>query len=413
MSHSRPAARKLKIGFVHRFDARDMRSWSGIFYFMAQALEVHVGEIVYLGPDNTLLTRLLINITFFVNRICYRLTKKHLVTDNNQLLSYRLGRFFGSRLQHLQCDVLFAPVASVEIANLHTNLPIVYCTDIPWNAIVGYYPEFSTLSRFGKAQGELMEAQAIRRASASVFPSQWALDSAATHYGADIERAFKVSFGANFLEPPSRHTALNRHLGCQVKLLMVAVDWERKGGPVAFECLTNLLDRGIDAQLTLVGCVPPRRFEHDRLHVIPFLNKHDPEQRKRLYQLFLQSHFLLLPTRAEGLGVVTCEASAFGLPTLATDTGGVRGALNDGVNGFLLPPEAPGSAYAGKIAGLISTPDLYQELVISSRNEFERSLNWDAWGRAMRPVIEGVVLDHAGVAISPPQSLPVAAMTSG
>ena len=382
---------RLRIGFVHRFDARNIRSWSGTFFFMARALETHVGEVIYLGPDNSAGTKFIIDNMARVNRVWQRLTGKILATDHNRILSRRLGRFFERRLKEAPCDILFAPVASVEIANLKTDLPIVYYTDITWNAIIDYYPEFFDVSSFGRAEGERIESAAISRAKASVYPSDWAVDSACNHYGATPGTAFKVSFGANLNDPPTRATALRRSLHDRVNLLMVGVDWERKGGPIAFECLTSLVDRGIDAHLTVVGCVPPAEFTHPSLHVVPFLNKNDPEQRQKISQLFIDAHFLLLPTRAEGLGIVTCEASAFGLPTLATDTGGVRGSLNDGVNGFLLPFDAPGRDYADKIAEVIAVPARYDALVLSSRNEFESSLNWDSWGRAMRTVMEGAL----------------------
>ncbi len=382
---------RLRIGFVHRFDARNIRSWSGTFYFMSKALEAHVGDVIYLGPDDSAGTKFIIDNVARVNRMWERITGKILATDHNRILSRRLGRFFERRLKQLQCDVLFAPVASVEIASLRTNVPIVYYTDITWAAIVDYYPEFSAVSKFGRAEGERIEAAAIRCAKASVYPSEWAVDSACNHYGAAPGTVFKISFGANLNDPPSRALALRHSLQSRVNLLLVGVDWERKGGKIAHECLLSLLDRGIDAHLTVVGCVPPAQFNHPSLRVIPFLNKNDPDQRKQIAQLFLESHFLLLPTRAEGLGIVTCEASAFGLPTIATDTGGVRGSLNDGVNGFLMPFDAAGDVYADKIAEVIAEPSRYAALVVSSRNEYESALNWDVWGKAMRSVMERVL----------------------
>jgi len=382
---------RLKIGFVHRFDARNIRSWSGIFYFMSQALEAHVGEVVYLGPDNSFGTKFIIDNVARVNRIWQRLTGYTLATDHNRILSTRLGRFFESRLKEFPCDVLFAPVASVEIASLRTSLPIIYYTDITWAKIVDYYPEFSLVSSFGRAEGERIEAASIRRANASVFPSDWAAASACQHYDSDPGKTFRVSFGANLKDPPSRSVALHRTLQSRVNLLMVGVDWERKGGAIAFECLTSLLEHGVDAHLTILGCVPPAGFEHPNLRIVPFLDKNDPKHRQQISQLFIESHFMLLPTRADATPIVTCEASAFGLPMLAADTGGLRGSVREGYNGFLLPHDARGSAYAEKILAIIADPERYNALVPSTRDEFERTLNWDSWGKSMRCVFEKVL----------------------
>ena len=43
------------------------------------------------------------------------------------------------------------------------------------------------------------------------------------------------------------------------------------------------------------------------------------------------------------------EASAHALLSLARDTGGIAGAVADGENGYLLPPDAEGTQYAKKI----------------------------------------------------------------
>ncbi len=80
------------------------------------------------------------------------------------------------------------------------------------------------------------------------------------------------------------------------------------------------------------------------------------------------------------------EASAHGLPVLITDTGGITGGLQNGVNGFTMPAAADGKAYAHRIQALWSAPEEYRKLVCSSRDLFEQRLNWDAWGRSMRQV---------------------------
>jgi glycosyltransferase involved in cell wall biosynthesis len=59
-----------------------------------------------------------------------------------------------------------------------------------------------------------------------------------------------------------------------------------------------------------------------------------------------------LPSRTEGLGTVTLEAMASGLPVVASRTGGIPEAVEDGVTGFLVPPE-DADALAAAIERLI------------------------------------------------------------
>ncbi len=397
MSASNPLdpARKLRIGFVNRFDARNVRSWSGTLYFMAQALEQHVGEVIYLGPDDSTLTRQLSGNIHRINRWVARFSDTILLTEHNRLMARRMASVFASRLSQNRCDVLFAPAASVDIARLNTALPIVYASDTTWADIIDYYPEYSRLSAFSRREGERVEAAAISRADASVYPSPWAARSAINHYRAPEQRVSFIPFGANIATVPLRETALDHAIGKPLKLLLMGVSWERKGGPIAYECLLSLIESGVDAELTVCGCTPPAAFSHPKLRVIPFLSKSDPVQSLEVTRLFLESNFMLLPTRAEALGIVICEASAHGLPSLVTDTGGTAGALRDGANGFLLPLSATGKDYADQIRALISNPKGYRDLVASSRDEYERVLNWDAWGRSMREVIHGAVARHS------------------
>ena len=395
----------MRIGFVNRFDARNIRSWSGILYFMAKSLEEHVGEVIYLGPDESFMTRLVIKISVRVNQICRLLSGKNLAMDQNRVLSYRLGQFFRRKLYRTNCDILFAPAASTEIAHLRTDIPIVYFSDLTWAEIVDYYPEYSSLSSIARREGELIESAAISKATAVIYPSDWAVSSARNHYHAPVAKTHRIQFGANLEEVPSRAAALDRTLGRVINLLWVGVDWHRKGGAIALDCLRCLLEMGRNAELIICGTVPPDGLSHPSMRVIPFIDKTHLENRKELSRLFLDAHFMLFPTRAEATGIVTCEASAHGLPSLVSNTGGVGGAINDGVNGFLMPFDIGGIGYAQKIFEVINDPARYHRLVQSTRDEYERCLNWDTWGKSVRIVMEDVLQRstpiHAGAATRP------------
>ena len=151
---------------------------------------------------------------------------------------------------------------------------------------------------------------------------------------------------------------------------------------------------GVRSELTVCGVVPPRSFSHEWMTVIPFLDKGDEIQRQKLYSLLLTSDFLLLPTRAELYGMVFCEASAFGLPSVTTNTGGISGAIEEGKNGFMLPLNARGTDYARVISKAYRNGEYYRELVKSSRAAFNEKLNWDAWASSVKRLIDECGLVH-------------------
>jgi glycosyltransferase involved in cell wall biosynthesis len=169
--------------------------------------------------------------------------------------------------------------------------------------------------------------------------------------------------------------------------LFLGVDWKRKGGEIAFDSMVALERAGIRASLTVCGCQPPASYFHSKMKVIPFLDKNNSNDRGKLIDLLLNSDFLLLPTRSEAYGIVFCEANAFGLPVIATDTGGVSEIVKNGYNGFLLSPNAEASDYARIIMQIWNDEVRYLELVENSRKSYDQRLNWDAWGKAVKKAI--------------------------
>jgi glycosyltransferase involved in cell wall biosynthesis len=83
--------------------------------------------------------------------------------------------------------------------------------------------------------------------------------------------------------------------------------------------------------LTVVGCHPEIEGEAKSFtRVVGFLRKSSPEDSEMLGRLYLSATALLVPSQAECFGCVYCEASAYGLPAIARDTGGVSAAVIDG-----------------------------------------------------------------------------------
>jgi glycosyltransferase involved in cell wall biosynthesis len=372
--------RRSRIAYLTSNDPRDRRSWSGIHYFMAQALQRHCGDVSLLGPINPPF-KLAAKIC---DRVLRKATGKRYLYTHSAWLSKDIAQIVERRLSAEQFDFIFAPAGATEIAHLDTKLPIVYLSDGTVSLISNYYPEFSNVLASSLREAEMMERLAISKATAIVYPSRWAAQSAMNDYNADERKVHVIPFGANLVHPPARDMVLTRPTSERCRLLFVGVDWVRKGGDVAFKAMLALEEMGVPTDLTIVGCTPPKGITHKNLYVTGFLDKNNPIDSDNISRIFLESSFLVLPTQMECFGIVFCEASAFGLPIITTDTGGVSGAVAKGENGYLLPASATGRDYAETICRIFSDGKLYQELRINCRGAFEERLNWEKWAEAIQ-----------------------------
>lgn len=379
---SRPRVAILTAG-----NARHLRTWSGIPYFMGRALQRHVGETAFLGPFETHLLSAL----KATGRMSRMLTGQRSLPSHSERMVRHYARSAPPRLAAAAADLVLAPAASVLLAGLETVLPVTYTSDTTARLMFDYYPQFSGLRDSARRSADGIERRAIARADLLLYPTGWAARSAVEDYGADPAKVHVVPYGANLETLPERMPALAPRDRSKCRLLFVGVNWAVKGGAIAIDTLRCLRADGVDAELTIVGCVPPEPLEEPGLRVIPFLDKNDPGQSRQLGALYLAADFFLLPTRCECFGIVFCEASAHGVPIIATATGGVPGVVREGVNGHLLPHQSGGRDYAGLIRSIHADEGRLARLRKTSRDEFETRLNWDAWGseaaRLMAPLL--------------------------
>lgn len=378
------APKRLKIAFLTALTLRDKRSsWRITNSYMTRALETYCGDVIDIGPIE--IKELFIG--KLINKIARLLFKRSFMYYHSFYFAKRYARLLERKLAGKSYDLIFGPSCATEAAFLETAIPIVLTEDANVASLLDYYAQFSQLLPRSRYEANKVEELGIRKAELVLHPSEWAAHITCEDYQVGRDKVHVVPYGTNIEDPPTAEIAQRRKKSDHCKLFFIGVDWERKGGAIAFETLLELEKLGIQAELTICGCIPPDEFQHERLRVIPYLDKKIESQRREMEQLFETSDFLFLPTRSEAYGMVFCEASAFGLPSITTDTGGVSGAVTNGINGYMLPPEARGPAYAELIGRVYRDDEGYAALVKSSRAEYECRLNWDAWGKAVSALI--------------------------
>jgi glycosyltransferase involved in cell wall biosynthesis len=394
---------RLRIGFLSSLDPRDKRAWSGTFYYTSQALQQHCGEVIYINPKEEQPSetkafykklRVFVKKKFAFTNL-FALGQKYFVSHYRISTAKRFVKSANLRLRELPLDVIVAAASLTEVAFLETSIPIVLVEDATFASLQNYYPQYTNLPKRVVREMNALTEKAIKKSSLLIYSSTWAAQSAIEDYAAERNKVHVVPIGANIDRPPAKERVLGKKDASCCRLLFIGFDWQRKGGAIAFETLLKLEEMGIPTELVVCGCVPPSSYRHPHMQIIPFLDKNDPAQNAEFEQLYLSSHFLLLPTRNECFGIVFCEANAFGLPVIATATGGTPEAVKDGENGYLLQPEARGDAYANIIAELFHDEQRYRTLVQSSRAAFEQRLNWDVWGISVATYIKEIVKPEA------------------
>jgi glycosyltransferase involved in cell wall biosynthesis len=364
------------------------RSYSGSFYCMARALERHCGEVHCLGPVKT---SAFDKIERVFDQTARKIVGKGYDYSHTIHLAKKYANFFKGKVSLVSPDWIFAPVASTEIAYLENTIPIVYESDGPLALVQDYYPSFSNYFRFSARKAHYIERLAIQKAALLIYSSHAAAESAIRHYQADESKIHIIPHGANFEDIPDRDAVLRPRRTDTCRMIFVGVDWVRKGADIAVDTLLSLRAMGIPAQLTICGCIPPQEVHVPGLQIIPFLDKNDPVQHKRLHELYLASDIFLLPTRGDLSPIVFCEANAFGLPVVTASMAGIPDIVTEGENGFLLRMGARASDYAKVISDIWRNERRGSALVVSSRKVFEEKLNWDAWATSLAKVVPAVL----------------------
>lgn len=375
----------MRIAYVTTYDSFDVRNWSGLGFYIREALEKQGNEIIAIGKLRRKKTITMCLKERFYSKV---LKKQYIFREEPEILkSY--ARQVENRLSGQDYDLIFCP-HTYPIAFLKTDKPIAIWLDSTFATIKDYYTSSAGIAKESMRKGNLTSQKAFDKANLILFSSDWALKEALKNYSISHDKVAYIPFGANIDCDRTKRdieelVALKDYSKC--KLLFVGVDWKRKGGDIAVETARILNRKGIETELHVVGCtpegdVPAFVIQHG------YISKGTSEGRAMIAQLFMDSHFMFLPTQAEMFGLVFAEASSWGLPSITTNTGGIPSAVRDGENGYTLDVNSSPGDYAFVIGELFSGQEKYQRLSVSSFSEYSKRLNWDASGRLVNQLLE-------------------------
>jgi glycosyltransferase involved in cell wall biosynthesis len=356
-------------------DPYDPRSWSGTPFNMRSALEGRLEKVSVLArlkPKRTPMNAAL--------RLLLGGKPPRYPLYLTRAAQLDFARQTRQAVRDLKPDAVLAVSSHCLVRLDDFAVPYFMVSDAPWLSWKETYRDFDKMPLLGPGFARL-EAAAARRCDGLIFSSDWACEEAERLYQVPPAKLHRIPLGANWapqLSAAQLQSGIAARSPAAVNLLYVGKDWERKGGPLAVDIALDLKARGVGSvTLHVVGCTPTiPGAARDIVRVHGFLNAQQPAQAALLEELFLTSHFLVVPTRAECFGLVFAEAQAFALPVVSRAVQAVPSIVIDGVTGILEPPGAAAPAYAARMAALLTDPPRYRAMAEAARARFETEFTW-------------------------------------
>lgn len=366
----------MNIAYVTLSTPFDKHTWSGTNYYARAALEAQGANVQCLFGYRRITPGMALR------KIAARLSGRHYQAVRSMASAKGWARFITRGLAK-DTDAILS-MSTIPIACLNTTVPLFVYID-------GCY-EYMLGQGFGKMANEADTAHAIEKLAfercTKIFTcSEASAESIWRHYGDAIYKKVNVvPLGANIDEAPTEEAVMQniRHKDMATcRLLFVGVEWQRKGADIVVETAKRLHQDGFPVELHLVGLreipvpLPPYIVSHG------FIDKNRPEGMAELARLYQSCHFLFVPSRGEAFGLVFCEASAYGQPSISHSIGGITTIVKDGENGRLFPIGTTPETFAQYIKDTFADSEDYRQLAASSYTSFATRLSWEAAAKAL------------------------------
>jgi len=151
----------------------------------------------------------------------------------------------------------------------------------------------------------------------------------------------------------------------------------RKDYHRALMAVRILVDMGVDAEFHIIGDGPERQQVLYTIHDLDLSGRVVLHGRLDTAGVLNQLHcadVFLLSSLSEGISNAVLEAMSCGVPVVTTDCGGMREAITNGVEGFVVPIMDP-QALAEVLFKLAEEPKMRQKMGMAGREKIIRSFN--------------------------------------
>lgn len=280
-------------------------------------------------------------------------------------------------------DALFVhtQVASLLLGSVMASIPTIVSLDAtPANFdTVGAGYHHRRGARPVEAVKRAINRRAFTAAAGLVAFSRWAADSLIEDYAVPPEkvRVIPAAIDLGLFRP-----AAGRREPGPVRVLFVGGDFQRKGGDELLASMARVCDRA-ELDIVTTSSVSPPAGIRCRVH------KGLAPNSEALVALYRQADIFALPTRSDCYSFAIIEAMACGLPVIATGAGGIADLVHDGINGVVIPAQAP-EKLASALELLVEQPGLRRAMGQAGLTAARRDHDIVRYGEAILDLMRSV-----------------------
>lgn len=372
--------------YISRLNPYDLKSWSGLNYFILKCLQKQKFKITVIGPLSNRIRLLYVLKRFFFSKLNIKFS-----IDRPIAVAKDFAHQIQKKIKKIKYDAIVTSDSTV-ISFLKTKKPIFLWTDLTFSTYYKHYYNNLKIHPETLLHGNICQKEALKNSHKIILTSKWAAQEAAKNYLIKKNYFHILPFGANLIYSPKKSLVIKniKKKNFDIcNLITVGVNWDRKGIEKSIDLANIMNKKGQKTRLYIIGAKKPYNLRFGKNIVfIDFLNKNCIQDNKRLTKLFFNSHFHVLFTKAEGCGVVFAEASAFGLFSITHDLGGISGMIKNGINGrrFDIRNESL-SNISDYIINIFKDKKKFIKKSLLSRGEYDKNLNWDVIGSKLSKVI--------------------------
>jgi glycosyltransferase involved in cell wall biosynthesis len=365
---------KKKILFLTRLDPEDIKSWSGLNYYMLNLLKKNF-DVITVGPLSNR-----VRYFFLIKKFFFLLFGIKFDIDRSILVAKDFANQIKEKVKKKHYDIVLTSDTYL-LSFFSTKKPMYIWTDFLFSTYYSTYFNNSRIHPDTIKEGNYGESLALKKAKQIFLTSRWSVKEAIKDYKISKNKFSIIPFGANVNPDPKRENIIknidNKKFKT-LKMLSVGISWERKGMDKAIKLIKKINTMGQKAELYIIGSTPPKNYSVPKnVFIIKFLDKNKVEDQKLLTRYFLKSHFNILFSTAEASAVVYSEASAFGLFTITHDVGGAASIIKNNVNGFRFNVGDHNINLIAKyILNIFNNKRRFVTRSRMSRNEYDKRLNW-------------------------------------